>query len=283
MTLLKSPMNYIGNKYRLLPQMLKIFPQETDSFLDLFCGGLDVTINVSAKKKYANDINCYLIGIYKAFQQHSYEEVMAYLMQRTEEFGLSKTNAEGYLAFRDTFNQNKANGNCNYLDLYLLINYGFNYQLRFNSNHEFNNPFGKNRSSFNSSLQERLKPFMESIREVGLSSVDFREVSLNGITFLYADPAYTLSIGSYNDGKRGFKGWCLQDDLDLMNYLDDADRKGIQFALSDVLVHKGQIHQEMTSWAKKYKIHDMICTYNNCNYQTKNKDYETREVLITNF
>ena len=65
----KSPMNYIGNKYRLLPQMMPLFPEKIDCFMDLFCGGLDVSINIDAEKKYANDINYYLIDIYKAFQE----------------------------------------------------------------------------------------------------------------------------------------------------------------------------------------------------------------------
>lgn len=280
MELLKSPMNYIGNKFRLLPQMLAIFPKEINGFLDLFCGGLDVSVNVQARHKIANDINCYLIEIYKAFQKDGYESVINYLHKKIEEYDLSKTNQEGYIAFRTTYNNSDKR---NPLDLYLLMNYSFNYQIRFNNQHEYNNPFGKDRSSFNSSLQSRLNPFIERISEINFISSDFRDVSTKGVDFIYADPAYTLSIGSYNDGKRGFKGWRLQDDIDLMNYLDEADRKGIQFALSDVLEHKGQLHKELIEWSGKYRVHDMTCSYDNCNYQTQNKKHKTREVLITNF
>ena len=278
--MLKSPMNYIGNKYRLLPQMLEIFPAHINSFLDLFCGGLDVSVNVSADKKYANDINHYLIAIYEVFQNIDYDTAMTYLLGKIQEYGLSKVNKEAYLAFRNYYNKCDIK---NPLDLYLLMNYSFNYQIRFNSEHEFNNPFGKDRSSFNTSLQARLQLFMREIEDITFSSMDFRNVDCSNVTFIYADPAYTLSIGSYNDGKRGFSGWKLQDDLDLMAFLDDADRKGIQFALSDVLAHKGQFHKEMIEWSKKYHVHDMVCTYDNCNYQTKNREHKTREVLITNF
>lgn len=280
--MLKSPMNYIGNKYRLLSQMLEIFPSNSGVFLDLFCGGLDVSINYPADKIIANDINCYLIGIYKEFQKHSYDEIMSYLQLKIEEYSLSKTNKEGYLNFRSHYN-NTDIASRNPLDLYLLLNYSFNYQIRFNNSHEYNNPFGANRSSFNSSLQTRLKPFIESIQNISFTSKDFREVTYSGVDFIYADPAYTLSIGSYNDGARGFKGWNLQDDIDLMNYLDEADKRGIKFALSDVLVHKGQEHKELIQWAENYNIHDMKCSYNNCNYQATNKSYRTQEVLITNY
>ncbi len=52
-------MNYIGNKYRILDQIKVHFPDNINNFVDLFCGGLDVTINIETKNKFANDINCF--------------------------------------------------------------------------------------------------------------------------------------------------------------------------------------------------------------------------------
>lgn len=44
MNKIKSPMNYIGNKYRILDQ-IKVFPDNINNFVDLFCGGsLDIWI-----------------------------------------------------------------------------------------------------------------------------------------------------------------------------------------------------------------------------------------------
>ena len=62
--LVKSPMNYVGGKYKLLPQILPLFPTKIDTFVDLFCGGLDVTLNVNANKIIANDRITQLIDIY---------------------------------------------------------------------------------------------------------------------------------------------------------------------------------------------------------------------------
>ena len=47
----KSPMNYIGNKYRLLKQIQPLFPKQVNKFVDLFCGGCDITINVEASQR----------------------------------------------------------------------------------------------------------------------------------------------------------------------------------------------------------------------------------------
>ena len=37
-----SPMNYIGGKYKILPQILPLFPDNIGTFVDLFCGGCSV-------------------------------------------------------------------------------------------------------------------------------------------------------------------------------------------------------------------------------------------------
>ena len=37
--MIQSPLNYTGGKYKLLPQILPLFPKDIDVFVDLFCGG----------------------------------------------------------------------------------------------------------------------------------------------------------------------------------------------------------------------------------------------------
>ena len=50
-----SPMNYIGGKFKLLPQILPLFPKKINKFVDLFCGGCNVAINTKANKIKANE------------------------------------------------------------------------------------------------------------------------------------------------------------------------------------------------------------------------------------
>ena len=59
---IKCPLNYIGGKIKLLPQILPLFPQNIDTFVDLFCGGANVCVNVNAERKIANDNNTNVIG-----------------------------------------------------------------------------------------------------------------------------------------------------------------------------------------------------------------------------
>ena len=51
-----SPMNYIGGKYKLLPQILPLFPNNINTFVDLFCGGCNIGINVNAEGKLCGDV-----------------------------------------------------------------------------------------------------------------------------------------------------------------------------------------------------------------------------------
>ena len=156
----KSPMNYTGGKYRLLPQIMEYFPKDVNVMVDLFAGGCDVCSNFKANKIYANDINNYIIDIYKKMQSMPINDVLNYIDTTIKEFELSMYNQEAYLKFRQYYNQSQ---NRNPLDLYVLICYSFNYQFRFNNKHEFNSPFGRNRSSFNDTMRENLIKFRQLI------------------------------------------------------------------------------------------------------------------------
>ena len=281
--IVKSPFNYIGNKYRIINELKKFFPSKIDTMVDIFCGGCDVTANVEANKIYANDINYHVIDIMTAFQGCNTDELLEYIDMTIKKRGLSKENEQAYIEFRKYYNKTK-----NPLDLYVLMCFSFNYQFRFNSSHEYNNPFGRNRSSFNERMRENLIAFKDRIENVEFSSKDFSEFDYSVLKegdFLYADPPYLITCGSYNDGKRGFKGWNREEDEKLMKVLDGLNGRGVKFALSNVTEHKGEKNKELINWARGngYHTHRIRFDYNNCNYQTKNRDNVTKEVLITNY
>lgn len=276
-------MNYIGNKYRIIGQIQKWFPKDIDTMVDLFCGGCDVTINTEAVKHYANDINYHVIDIFKAFQQYSTDYILDYIDRIIDTWHLSKTNAEAYKTFREHYNATKEP-----LDLYVLMCYSFNYQFRFNSNHEYNNPFGKDRSSFNEVMRNNLIETLDKLKDVEFSSKQFQDFDFGVLSkgsFLYADPPYLISCGSYNDGKRGFTGWGQEEEQDLYRILTDLDKHGVKFALSNVSEHKGEKNDILLKWYRdnKYHMHYINFNYNNSNYHAKNTDKATREVLITNY
>ena len=97
---IKSPLNYIGGKYRLLSQILPLFPENIDTFVDVFSGGVNVGINVNAKKYIFNDMNSRIIEMFKYFQSHSPVDLVKEVEQRIEKWNLSKTNEQAFLNFR---------------------------------------------------------------------------------------------------------------------------------------------------------------------------------------
>ena len=202
-----SPMNYIGGKYKLLPQILPLFPSEINTFIDLFCGGCNVGINVQAKKVIFNDNLSFLIDLYKQFEYLQKEEILNHIENRINQFNLSLTNKDGYLELRKLYNAEK-----NPLDLFVLTAYSFNHQIRFNNSHEFNNPFGKDRSYFNEHMKNNLLNFLKKLEtknakftSANFDEFDFSELSNND--FVYCNPTYLITTGTYNDGKRGFTCW----------------------------------------------------------------------------
>lgn len=284
---IKSPLNYIGGKSKILNQILPLFPTEINNFIDLFAGGCNVGINVNAEKIYFNDNLTYLIEMYKAFQENDLDTTIQHIENRINEFKLSLTNEEGYKEMRKIYNEQK-----NPTDLFVLIAFSFNHQIRFNNSHEFNNPFGKERSSFNASMKQNLEKFIIRIKE---TNIDFMNVCfnnfdfsfLNNNDFVYCDPPYLITNGTYNDGKRGFKGWTEIEEKQLLKQLDYLDGKNVNFALSNVLEHKGKSNKILKSWIASnpnYKINFIDFHYSNSNYQTLDRDKDASvEVLITNY
>jgi len=280
---IKSPMNYTGGKYKILEHIIPSFPDRINNFVDLFAGGFNVGINVQAETIYANDQITYLIDLYRFFQSTPIEELLDRIKGRIEFFSLSQTNAEGYIALREEYNRSK-----DILDLFVLTCYAFNHQIRFNSKHEFNTPFGKERSSFNDSIERNLIMFCNALqkKKVILSTGDFREFDFSMLSVgdvVYCDPPYLITTGSYNDGKRGFKDWTDEEDRALLELLDKLNDKGVLFALSNVFAHKGQTNDSLIEWSKKYNVLYIDKTYSNCSYHFKDRGTKTVEVLITNY
>lgn len=289
MKYIKSPMNYTGGKYKLLPQILPLIPENIDTFVDLFTGGANVAININAKKIIANDIEKRIINIYKFFQTENIGNIIKNIESLIEKFELSMENVDGYNEMRSFYNHivtGKTEGGNPHapLMLFVLICYSFNHQFRFNSKGEFNMPFGKDRSRFNDTMKQNLINFHMAIREKNIifTDKDFTELKVDKLTsddLVYCDPPYLITCATYNEKD----GWNETREKELLSLLDSLNDKGIRFALSNVLFSKGKTNDLLIDWGSKYNIQHLDYTYKNCNYHTKDKTSKPDEVLITNY
>ena len=302
--LIQSPLNYTGGKFKLLPQILPLFPTNIDIFVDLFCGGANVGVNVKSNKTILNDTNDNLTLLFSMFKNLGDdflplvdEIIEKYQLSQSSKYGydyyncdsntgLAPYNKDKFLKLRDDFNNSKDIGYYHYAMLYTLILYSFNNQIRFNSNGHFNLPVGKR--DYNEKMKQKLQKFIDRLKgkDYKFSNLDFRDFdisTLNTNSFVYADPPYLITCATYNE--QG--GWNETDERDLLDFLNDLHRNNIKFALSNVLRSKGKENSILIDWTQrnsdKYKVINLNYSYNNSNYQTKNKNEITEEVLIINY
>lgn len=273
---IKSPLNYIGGKYKLLKHIIPLFPSEINTFVDLFGGGFNVGANVEAEHIVYNDIQKEVVEFLNYIKGNNVENLLHEIENYIEVYKLSKENKEGYLELREDYNS----GIKTPMKFYTLICYAFNNQIRFNKNGGYNMPFGKNRSSFNPNLRNKFIEFCNKVNEIdcvflniSFDNFDFSDFDEND--FVYCDPPYLNSVASYNEGN----GWTEEHEKKLLEILDGLNDKNIKFALSNNLKYENKLLQE---WKNKYKVCYLYADYSNCNYQKKDKSKDI-EVLITNY
>lgn len=280
--ILASPMNYIGGKAKLLPQIKPHFPTDIDKFYDVFAGGANVAVNVEADKIFINDLNHYVIGILRYFQETDIDNILETIYFYIDKYKLSKTNKEGFLKLRNDYNNHKTP-----IMLYTLICYSFNYQFRFNNSHDYNNPFGAERSHFSKTLENKLIRFVTKLKQqpVILTCESFdiflENQNFTKASFIYLDPPYLITTGSYNDGNRGFKNWTSSQEILLFSYLNKLNSMGIRFALSNVISHKGKENNLLSEFARDYRVIELNKHYKNSSYNTNKGD--SKEILLVNY
>lgn len=273
---IKSPMNYTGGKYKLLNQILPLFPKDINTFVDLFTGGCNVAVNVNANKIIANDLCTQVINTYKGIQNNNTEKAIEMIEKIINEYDLSKENKEGYLELRKAYND----GNKEWYVLYTLLAHSFNNQVRFNKKGKFNMPFGKR--NFNPSLKQKFKDFSNAIqkKDIEFTNKNFKDLDINKLgenDFVYLDPPYLVTEATYNTG------WNEETEKDLLLLCDKLNNKGIKFAISNVLEHNGNKNEILIDWSKKYNVNYLNYDYSNCNYHKKDNGHKSIEVLITNY
>ena len=295
----RSPLFYVGDKYKLMKQLVNLFPKEINNFYEPFVGGGTVFLNVEAKKYFLNDINKHLINIHKLLiasaknpegflkdvekiihkykLSHSYKEdiVPDSLKKEFKKTYYARFNKDGYNKLRLCVNNYQINDP---LILYILLIYGFNRMLRFNGGGKFNLPVGN--VDFNKNVVNALNGYFDFVhdKKISITSKDFKIFFSNKKylknDFVYLDPPYLISTSEYN------KLWNQKSEADLLKTIDYLHKKGVKFALSNITHYNGNKNDLLLEWMKKYKVHKIKSNY--INYHNNGKKI-IKEVLITNY
>jgi DNA adenine methylase len=295
----RSPLFYVGDKYKLMKQLENLFPKEINNFYEPFVGGGTVFLNIEAKKYFLNDIDKHLINIQKLLiassknpekffkdaekiihkykLSHSYKKdiVPSALKKEFKKTYYARFNKVGYDKLRMCVNNFQKNDP---LILYILLIYGFNRMLRFNGGGKFNLPVGN--VDFNKNVVNALNGYFDFVHDkrISITSKDFKKFFSDKKyfknDFVYLDPPYLISASEYN------KLWSKKSESDLLKMIDDLNKKGVKFALSNVTHYNGSKNDLLLAWMKKYKVHEIESNY--INYHNNGKKI-IKEVLITNY
>ena len=296
-TIKRSPLFYVGDKYKLMNQLKSLFPKKINNFYEPFVGGGTVFLNIDAQNYFLNDINEHLIKIhnllfssssdtgkffndvekiivkYNLSQSYKKDIVPKDLKKAFKKTYYARFNKEGYKELREKFNSTN-----NSLLLYLLLIYGFNRMLRFNRDGDFNLPVGN--VDFNQNVVNSLNDYFDFVesRKIKFSDQDFKDFlskcSFKQNDFIYFDPPYLITDSEYN------KIWNEDSERKLLSLIDKLHKKNVKFALSNVTVYKGDRNHLLIKWMKKYNVHKIKSNYINYHNNTQKN---IKEILITNY
>ena len=269
----KSPLNYSGSKDTVLPAILRALPYHVDTFVDVMGGAFNVGANVQAVNKVIyNELNPFIFNIVKWLLEGNKDVKISEIESTIKKFGLLKKAKEPYEALRDSYNLTPTS-----LYLYVLHMYSFQNMIRFNSQHKFNTPVGV--AGYSEDIKKRILDFRVKSPTYLLSNTDYTSINWESYpkdTVFYFDPPYYITNAAYNDGKRGMKGWGIEEEEELLNILGQIDKLGYKFILSNVLEHRGKRHIVLERWINNNHFRVMSAGVSGWRY-AKN------EVLILNY
>lgn len=309
MDLIKSPLNYTGNKYRILSQITPHFPKQINCMVDLFCGGATVGLNVQAKKVIFVDSNERVIDLLKFLSEQNFDEFIGacekiidkynlsysykygYSIYRkkcenqSDNNGLKDYNSVGFYRLRDDYNAIKNKKSATAITmLYMLMVYGFNNDIRFNSDGDFNLPVGK--TDLNKMNVEKIRHYIDRVKnmETVFVCASFTDAIFEYIVasadFVYMDPPYLLGNAVYNTS------WSSDMEHKLLDFIDTLIERKINFALSNVLEKVGQVNEPLAYWCHKRQgvidVHHIEYHYRSASYNKTTRNAQEQEVLIVN-
>ena len=292
--IVRSPLFYVGDKRKLMPQIKLHFPSHIDRLIEPFVGGGSVFMNVDADGFLLNDLNHIVIQIHSMLSSYCdrkddfFREVFSLIQkygltssflgipqERGKSCDCKDVNREAYNRMKTDFN---SGGRKDGMLLYLLIIYGFNHMIRFNKKGDFNLPVGN--LDFNENVYNALNDYFAQTEtkqpqwhsqdySAFLAEIEFRKDDL-----VYLDPPYLISSSEYN------KMWNEECERNLIREMDRLDAMGVRFAVSNAITYRGKKNDIFGDWAKKYNIHPISSNY--ISYWDNSRK-ESGEVLVTNY
>ena len=145
--MINSPLNYTGNKYKLLKQILPLINGKSEKFIDVFAGSGLVGLNCDSKEVILNDNNKTTVDLLNYFKNNSSKKIISEVDKIILSYGFTDTHRNGKEAYPEVkheglskFNKipfnnlkNDYNNNPALNKLFSLVIFGFDHYIRYNS------------------------------------------------------------------------------------------------------------------------------------------------------
>lgn len=264
----------MGNKRRLLPQLLPLIPPVTGRFIDLFAGTGCVAVNVRAGRKIVNDTSPYLTGLLRAIRDIDPDSFVQQVYGLIDEYSLDSPDESRFYALRDRYNTNH-----DPVALYTLGLFAINSLFRFNSRGEYNAPKAPGARQYANKL-DCLPGYHQALQQVSITGLDYRSIDLDVFTpqdFVYLDPPYENTTAPYNTM------WNIEDANRVRGLADRLNQHNIGFGYSNLLVSKNQTNVSLKTWTEthNYKVYRLERNYSNC-FKTRKTYPADQEIYVTN-
>jgi DNA adenine methylase len=185
MKLYKPFLKWAGGKIKILPKLIPYF-DNSEIFVEPFCGSGSVWLNTDYKKYIIADINEDLINLYKTLKKEQSD-----FINYCYSFFNNSNNQECYYKYRNNFNSTSNIKEKSALFIY-LNRHCFNGLCRYNSSGKFNVPYGKYNTIY--FPRKEMEFFAEKSKKVKFLCEDFNKVfkiteKLDDC-IIYCDPPY---------------------------------------------------------------------------------------------
>lgn len=284
----KTPFNWVGNKYKFLPEINKILNKKYDYVYDIFMGSgnLVLNLNVEAKFKIGNDKIKLLPNIFTALREKGYVyelEDVENILNRFNRF----SNKDDYYIFRDYWNEKYKKNIFDkefILETVLLLKMCSNSMVRFNNSGLFNQGFrglGTKKEFFTENMKtlcvNELNKLSVKLKNSNFTflNLDFKDMKLNeGSNLLILDPPYSLWSDMYT------VDWKKEHDEKLFEFMRNSNNDFIYF---NYLERDGVVNEELLEFINENNL--TVIEINNKTSSGQGRIGEVRsvkEVLITN-
>ncbi len=286
-SLIKPAINHLGNKFRMISTLhSEMQVKGIKNFVDAFAGSAVVSASFKGAEKYwINDYDKNLSNLLYFLLNTDKNTISNEINKIVKKFNLdSIPYKEGYLKLREKYNNSKEK---DVRELFTLVLFGFNQQIRTNSKGEFNTPPGK--TMWTEYQKEKMFKFVKAFenRHVEIHDWDFEEFVNHVLaqtnpdeTIYYFDPPYLITNATYNSV------WGEESEERLLKLLNKITKSKSKWILSNVLESKGETNMKLKEFIdnnKNLKLIDINLNYTNSNYQRKKYKEKDREIILKNF